>query len=249
MRQDASTQSGYDTAVVAATLAAVLARATRAARCGAVAAGSVRPAGQRQEHVRAAAVGAARERARRRTEIAFARRFLLRPPRTRAAGARRCIRCWRRAACRARTISPCSTAHARCSARSASRAPSGARAALRQGPRHAPAALALAPRDAPPDLIVLEGWCVGVPPQPAGALARPLNALEREEDARRPWRSWVNTQLAGAYAPLVAAARRAGAAAGAGFRRGDALARASRNARCARATHRRRWTPRRCSAF
>jgi D-glycerate 3-kinase len=52
----------------------------------------------------------------------------------------------------------------------------------------------------PPRLVLFEGWCVGLPPQPAGALCRPLNALEREEDRGGRWRAWVNAQLAGDYA-------------------------------------------------
>lgn len=55
-----------------------------------------------------------------------------------------------------------------------------------------------------PRLVLLEGWCVGVPPQPARALPRPINALERVEDANGVWRRWVNAQLAGAYARLWA---------------------------------------------
>jgi len=54
----------------------------------------------------------------------------------------------------------------------------------------------------PPALIVLEGWCVGVPPQDDGSLRRPLNALERTEDPDRRWRHTVNAELAGAYARL-----------------------------------------------
>lgn len=54
----------------------------------------------------------------------------------------------------------------------------------------------------PPDIMLLEGWCVGVPPQPAAALATPCNTLEREEDADGRWRRWVNAQLAGPYASL-----------------------------------------------
>lgn len=53
-----------------------------------------------------------------------------------------------------------------------------------------------------PRLIVLEGWCVGVPAQSARALVRPLNALERDEDCDGRWRRWVDTQLAGSYANL-----------------------------------------------
>lgn len=47
----------------------------------------------------------------------------------------------------------------------------------------------------PPRLLVLEGWCVGLPPQPAAALAHPLNTLEREHDVDGRWRHWVNRRL------------------------------------------------------
>jgi D-glycerate 3-kinase len=53
-----------------------------------------------------------------------------------------------------------------------------------------------------PQLLILEGWCVGVPPQPASALRRPLNALERSHDADRTWRGFVNAELARLYVPL-----------------------------------------------
>lgn len=53
-----------------------------------------------------------------------------------------------------------------------------------------------------PQLILLEGWCVGVPAQLEDALARPVNSLEREEDRDGRWRRWVNTQLADTYARL-----------------------------------------------
>ncbi|HEX6834853.1 MAG TPA: kinase [Rudaea sp.] len=53
-----------------------------------------------------------------------------------------------------------------------------------------------------PDLIVLDGWCVGVPPQSAAALRRPINTLEETEDADARWRTWVNEQLAAHYVPL-----------------------------------------------
>ncbi len=57
---------------------------------------------------------------------------------------------------------------------------------------------------ASPDLILFEGWCVGATPQPAGALAEPINRLEAEEDLDGVWRGYVNDQLAGAYAALFA---------------------------------------------
>jgi len=54
----------------------------------------------------------------------------------------------------------------------------------------------------PPRLILFEGWCVGVPAQEPRALARPCNALERIEDGDAHWRTWVNRRLAGDYARL-----------------------------------------------
>lgn len=56
--------------------------------------------------------------------------------------------------------------------------------------------------DTPPRLVLLEGWCVGVPAQTAHALVRPLNALERDEDRDGRWRCWVNAQLADQYERL-----------------------------------------------
>jgi len=50
------------------------------------------------------------------------------------------------------------------------------------------------------DLILLDGWCLGATPQPAEALADPVNDLEREEDADGVWRTMVNDALAGPYA-------------------------------------------------
>jgi D-glycerate 3-kinase len=52
----------------------------------------------------------------------------------------------------------------------------------------------------PPRLIVLEGWCVGVPAQSSTALQPALNALERNADRDGRWRRWVNARLAGDYA-------------------------------------------------
>lgn len=55
---------------------------------------------------------------------------------------------------------------------------------------------------APVDIILFEGWCVGARPQPAAALAEPLNALEREEDPQGVWRAYANDALAGSYRTL-----------------------------------------------
>ncbi|HEY6943161.1 kinase [Dokdonella sp.] len=53
-----------------------------------------------------------------------------------------------------------------------------------------------------PALILLEGWCVGVPAQAARDLRRSANALERDEDRERRWRGAVNRELARDYARL-----------------------------------------------
>jgi D-glycerate 3-kinase len=53
-----------------------------------------------------------------------------------------------------------------------------------------------------PDLVILEGWCVGVPSQGEAALRRPCNALERVEDGDGRWRARVDHELATRYARL-----------------------------------------------
>ena len=53
-----------------------------------------------------------------------------------------------------------------------------------------------------PAFVLLEGWCVGVPAQPAAALRMPINALERYADRDGRWRTWVNRQLAERYEPF-----------------------------------------------
>ena len=56
--------------------------------------------------------------------------------------------------------------------------------------RPPPAASVTGPaRRAPPD--VLEGWCLGVPPQAPAELVEPINALERDEDPDGTWRRHV----------------------------------------------------------
>jgi D-glycerate 3-kinase len=51
----------------------------------------------------------------------------------------------------------------------------------------------------PARLVLVEGWCVGARPQPEAELGLPVNDLERLDDARGTWRSYVNEQLAGPY--------------------------------------------------
>ncbi|MFT4077336.1 MAG: kinase [Asticcacaulis sp.] len=55
-----------------------------------------------------------------------------------------------------------------------------------------------------PDIILLEGWCVGARPQTESDLAAPANELERERDPQGVWRRYVNAQLAGPYRQLFA---------------------------------------------
>ena len=60
------------------------------------------------------------------------------------------------------------------------------------------------PFHGPADVILLEGWCVGARPQPAAALADPVNDLERLEDPDGRWRAFANAALAGPYQHLFA---------------------------------------------
>lgn len=57
---------------------------------------------------------------------------------------------------------------------------------------------------APVDVVLFEGWCVGVPPQADALLGPPCNDLEREEDAQGVWRRAVNEALKRDYAMLFA---------------------------------------------
>ncbi len=52
------------------------------------------------------------------------------------------------------------------------------------------------------DLVLLEGWCLGVPAQDDAALAAPINALERQEDPDAIWRRHCNAALARDYPAL-----------------------------------------------
>lgn len=56
--------------------------------------------------------------------------------------------------------------------------------------------------EGPVDVVLLEGWSVGARPEPAEALAAPVNALERERDPDGTWRAYVNAALAGPYRAL-----------------------------------------------
>ncbi|MCW8108137.1 kinase [Alteromonas ponticola] len=54
----------------------------------------------------------------------------------------------------------------------------------------------------PPDIVIVEGWCWGVPPQTEQDLEKPINALEETEDRDGIWRRFVNAQLTQYYQPL-----------------------------------------------
>ena len=52
------------------------------------------------------------------------------------------------------------------------------------------------------DLVLLEGWCLGVRPQVTTRLLQPVNALESDEDPNAFWREYVNDTLRREFLPL-----------------------------------------------
>ena len=52
------------------------------------------------------------------------------------------------------------------------------------------------------DVVIIEGWCWGVPAQADNELIRPINAFEKEYDSTAKWRSYVNQQLKEYYLSL-----------------------------------------------
>ncbi|GHA09312.1 kinase [Arenicella chitinivorans] len=56
----------------------------------------------------------------------------------------------------------------------------------------------------PFDVVILEGWCVGIGPQTPEALQEPINELERQDDPDGVWRAYVNNASASDYADLYA---------------------------------------------
>lgn len=55
-----------------------------------------------------------------------------------------------------------------------------------------------------PDIIIFEGWCVGLNAQLEQALIHPINQLEQEADAGGHWRKQVNTFLDQDYQVIFA---------------------------------------------
>ena len=50
-----------------------------------------------------------------------------------------------------------------------------------------------------PHIIIFEGWCIGARPQKNKDLIKPVNILEKEEDAKLIWRKKVNKELTNEY--------------------------------------------------
>jgi len=57
------------------------------------------------------------------------------------------------------------------------------------------------PREAP-EIVLLEGWCLGAQAQSEEELAVPVNELESREDADGQWRHYVNSVLAESFPSL-----------------------------------------------
>lgn len=56
--------------------------------------------------------------------------------------------------------------------------------------------------EGPVDVVILEGWCVGLTPQPEEELITAVNELESREDTDGCWRHYVNQALQGPYQVL-----------------------------------------------
>ena len=50
-----------------------------------------------------------------------------------------------------------------------------------------------------PEIVIFEGWCVGVKPQKKKDLYTPINELEKNEDKKKIWRNRVNYELKKKY--------------------------------------------------
>ena len=56
--------------------------------------------------------------------------------------------------------------------------------------------------DKPADILIFEGWCVGLKPQTPESLVTPINELEQNEDHDGHWRRYVNQKLANDYSKI-----------------------------------------------
>jgi len=50
-----------------------------------------------------------------------------------------------------------------------------------------------------PEIVILEGWCVGAKPQKNSLINKPTNILEKNEDKNLIWRKYVNKKLKKEY--------------------------------------------------
>ena len=50
-----------------------------------------------------------------------------------------------------------------------------------------------------PEIVILEGWCVGAQPQSNSLIKKPINILEKYEDKNLMWRKHVNEKLKREY--------------------------------------------------
>ncbi|WP_315853285.1 kinase [Alteromonas oceanisediminis] len=57
---------------------------------------------------------------------------------------------------------------------------------------------------APADIIIVEGWCWGTPPQSVASLQQPCNALEAKHDSDGTWRRYSHAAMVRDYQPLYA---------------------------------------------
>ena len=55
-----------------------------------------------------------------------------------------------------------------------------------------------------PEIVILEGWCVGAKPQSNILIKKPINILEKQEDENFIWRKYVNEKLKREYKNLFA---------------------------------------------
>ena len=53
-----------------------------------------------------------------------------------------------------------------------------------------------------PDVVILEGWCVGAKAQKNSQIIKPINSLEKSKDLSLVWRKYVNDQLKKQYKNL-----------------------------------------------
>ena len=53
--------------------------------------------------------------------------------------------------------------------------------------------------DKKPEVIILEGWCVGAKHESNSSLKKPINILEKNEDQNLIWRKFVNNELKKEY--------------------------------------------------